>query len=232
MLQNHRATMIQVLSFLVLAVALRVEASPAPQRRSPDPSYAFPCDPTACPNPVCADPTPPAGGACCPSCESSKCLFKGCVHWAAFGPHWKPDPCTLCTCNNGETLCSATQCVLPQCFGYPLKSKRVGCCPECDYGIALDQCKPVVVKNETLSVGEGEGRCDVDVLLHSCDKSIVVRNGRTFMCQSVKKDVEIHPERCTAGQKLTYRDVVDCALIPADILDYDTKSSQCEMYVV
>ena len=229
MLQNHRAMTICVLYFLALAIAVR-EASPALPRRSFD-ANSSPCDPTACPNPVCADPTPPSGGACCPSCDSSKCLFKGCVHWAAFGPQWKPNPCTLCTCRNGEPVCSAMQCVAPECFGYPLKNSHGGCCPECDYGISLDQCRPVVVKNETLSVGEGDSRCDVDVLLHDCDKSIVIKNGRVFMCQSVKKDVEIKSERCTAGQKLTYQDVVDCALTHADIMDYDTKSSQCEMYV-
>ena len=189
-----------------------------------------PCDPTACPNPICADPTPPTGGACCPSCEGSKCLFKGCVHWAAFGPQWRPDPCTLCTCSNGMQLCSATQCAMPNCFGYPVRTKPGACCPECDYRVPLDQCKPVVVKNETLSVIQGVSTCEAAVLLHHCDKTIAIKSGRIFMCQSVTSDVEIQPERCS-GQKLTYKDVVACNLTPADIMDYDTKSSECEMYV-
>lgn len=218
-------------AFCLLALIAAHDASPAVARSTflVDPNS--PCDPTACPNPACADPTPPTGGSCCPSCDNSKCLFKGCVHWAAFGPQWRPDPCTLCTCRDGMQLCSAVQCVMPQCFNYSVTTKPGACCPECDYGIPLDQCTPVVIKNKMLSVGNGDSRCDADVLLHGCDKSIVIKNGRIFMCQSVQRDVVIQPETCS-GQKLTYQDVVACKLTPADIMDYDSKSSECEMYVV
>ncbi|XP_051725443.1 kielin/chordin-like protein [Ctenopharyngodon idella] len=88
-------------------------------------------------NIVCATqscPTPPCrlvetvGGQCCPRCRS-------CVQdnvWHLHGSQWtRPDdPCTTCTCTEGQVQCASANCHVP-CTN-PASPPPGSCCPVCD----------------------------------------------------------------------------------------------------
>ena len=188
------------------------------------------CDPTAC-LPACADPVPTIDGDCCPRCDNSTCLFKGCVHWNSLGvPQWFPEPCTTCSCLNGRPLCSQRQCQIPDCFGFPAKIKTGSCCAECDFGVATNSCEPVPYRRRTISIVVEGGSCSTDVVVHKCDKSIVILNGRTYACSGEERNVSTNVANCFA-QRVVYKDVVQCQLRSLPVMDYDPDPYSCQLYI-
>ncbi|XP_031418057.1 kielin/chordin-like protein [Clupea harengus] len=67
------------------------------------------------------------GGACCPRCRS--CVLDGI--WHEHGSQWKhPDnPCSVCTCAEGQVRCERRDCN-PPC-PYPSSPRPGTCCPVC-----------------------------------------------------------------------------------------------------
>ena len=215
--------MIVVAIFIILSVPSH--SSPFPALRQTNTS----CNIADCLS-TCADPALPREGDCCPSCDNSTCLFKGCVHWNSFGVQWFPEPCTMCSCQNGHPSCSQLQCQLPACFGFPAKTVAGQCCAECDFGIATNSCGPVPDRKVIVSVTTEDGSCVTDVLMHKCDKSIVVQNGRTYACSGVQRNVSIKMTNCFA-QRVVYKDVVQCTLKPLPVFDYDPAPYSCQLYI-
>lgn len=190
------------------------------------------CDPEACVT-MCADPAPPPQGECCPTCDNSSCLFKGCVRWDSLGVQWSADPCTICRCQNGRSSCSRLQCQEPSCFGFPAMVKAGRCCPECDFGILANNCGPVPDRKESISLYTQEGAdhsCTTEVLLHKCDKSIVVQNGQTYACTPEIRSLSTNVANCFM-KKLVYKDIVYCHLLPLLLMDYNPDPYSCQFYV-
>eukprot|EP00731_Ephydatia_muelleri_P024291 Em0016g562a len=191
------------------------------------------CDPGDCLIPVCADPAPPAEDDCCPRCDNSSCLFKGCVRWNSLGAQWLPDPCTVCSCRYGRPTCSRVECQVPSCFGFPTTIKAGRCCAECDFGIATNSCQPIPYRKETVSVYTAEGGpCVTEVLMHKCDKSIVVQNSQTYACSGelILKNLSTKTTDCFA-QNIAYKDVVICKLKPILVMDYEPDPYSCPLYI-
>ncbi|XP_014900210.1 kielin/chordin-like protein [Poecilia latipinna] len=83
--------------------------------------YEEKCPPVRCSNPT-IDPH-----LCCPVCKA--CVLDGVEY--EDGSNWQPEgPCSSCTCVNGETLCSNTQCPSAECL-HPSKIPG-SCCEFCD----------------------------------------------------------------------------------------------------
>ncbi len=214
-----------VTAFLLVVVA----AQPA----RPVPTVTA-CDLSGCPPAECADPVY-SPDSCCPSCESSNCRFRGCVHFGAFGPRWLPDSCTICSCLNGEERCTHIECTVPQCFGYPTKVKKGECCPVCDFGIPEDECAPVPVSRKAMYVALGDESCLDEVTMHGCDKDFLLRDGIIMKCvPSEKLMAHRFTQRECPVRKVTYKDVKGCeakrasaAEIPEDL---DLTPSECQLY--
>ncbi|XP_072241827.1 kielin/chordin-like protein [Leuresthes tenuis] len=79
------------------------------------------CPPVQCSNPI-KDPH-----LCCPICKA--CVVEGVEY--EEGSKWHPEgPCSSCTCVNGETLCTHTQCPRTNCL-HPTKITS-SCCEVCE----------------------------------------------------------------------------------------------------
>nr|XP_033814726.1 kielin/chordin-like protein isoform X1 [Geotrypetes seraphini] len=80
------------------------------------------CPPVTCAKPI-RDPH-----YCCAICKV--CVLDGTEF--EEGVEWEPDgdPCSSCTCFNGETVCGATQCPAISCL-HPTQSNG-DCCPNCE----------------------------------------------------------------------------------------------------
>ncbi|XP_071783371.2 kielin/chordin-like protein [Centroberyx gerrardi] len=79
------------------------------------------CPPVQCSNPI-IDPH-----LCCPICKA--CVLEGVEY--EEGSRWHPEgPCSSCTCVNGETLCTHTQCPPTDCL-HPTKNTG-SCCAVCE----------------------------------------------------------------------------------------------------
>ncbi|KAM4609584.1 kielin/chordin-like protein, partial [Discoglossus pictus] len=80
------------------------------------------CRPVTCPNSE-RDPE-----RCCPVCKV--CVQDG-VEFP-YGEEWTPesDPCSTCTCLNGDTVCGVSQCPPVTCL-HPTQTEG-DCCPVCD----------------------------------------------------------------------------------------------------
>ncbi|KAM9854759.1 kielin/chordin-like protein [Aulostomus maculatus] len=79
------------------------------------------CPPLQCSNPI-VDPH-----LCCPICKV--CVLEGVEY--EDGSNWQPEgPCSSCTCVNGETLCTHTQCPPTDCV-HPTKITG-SCCAVCE----------------------------------------------------------------------------------------------------
>ncbi|XP_029378341.1 kielin/chordin-like protein [Echeneis naucrates] len=79
------------------------------------------CPPIQCATPI-IDPH-----RCCPICKT--CVSEGVEY--KEGSTWHPgDPCTSCTCVNGETLCSQASCLPTDCQ-HPTKTAG-SCCAMCE----------------------------------------------------------------------------------------------------
>lgn len=202
-------------------------------------SIAESCPPAFCEDPVLVS----NSGKECPSCEASRCKFRGCVHYGAFGPTWMPDNCTICRCENHQESCTTIECdERKECYGYPLVKKQGQCCEECDFGISKDDCGVMPEGTKSLYAALGDQSCQRDVVLHRCDKRFMFdRNEKKwYWCvpvMSVKsvsfKDNEVD---CRAGVKnVTYEDITACykkemsqSMIPQD---YDPGVNDCNFYV-
>ena len=185
-----------------------------------DPPTA-PCDPNEeCPSRDCADPIYPQGYQCCPSCEHSNCTFRGCVHYGAFFPTWRPDPCTSCWCHGGAEQCSITSCPALNCYGFPEITSENECCRKCDFGIARDECGPVPVGVKSLYVALGDDSCQTDVLIHQCDKEFVFKGGTWYECTAVEKMTSKRMGRsCDKFRRVVHNDVAECVLKELDDID-------------
>lgn len=175
-------------------------------------------DKQECSEPLrCADPvTDPNYTGPCPSrnCDNSKCKFRGCVHYGAFGPQWMPDPCTICSCRLSKEFCSKIECEEKlECFGFPTMVKEGECCPSCDLRVAQSECGVIPTRYKSLYIALGDKNCQKDVLLHGCNKEFIAgKDGRFYQCtpESMVHTVEIGAD-CKAGiQNVTYKDIGRC----------------------
>ena len=192
-----------------------------------------PCNRADC-QPKCAD-SVYSPDTCCPSCENSTCRFRGCVHYGAFGPQWRPDPCTICSCYNRQEFCTEILCDKPECFGYPQKTKDGSCCPVCDFGIAEDECAPIPVRKQAMYVAMGDDSCHSEVEMHECDKQYVYKGGHMLKCVPKNGNISHKFDNECSVRRVVYRDVRRCEMeepepreIPADL---DLNSDDCQFYV-
>ena len=202
---SSRTGQMKLLTLLFIA-ALLTAAEQRHRRRNR-------CNQNDCPPLTCADPAPPEPGRCCSSCANSTCLFRGCVYYGAFGPSWRPDPCTICFCDSGEERCSEIPCDTPECFGFPLMTRNYSCCPECDFGIGDDECGPIPVRKQGLYVALGDESCHSEVVIHECDKTFVYKNGQIMKCEPGRRRNMAHRlgGECPI-RRVVYTDVRDCHL--------------------
>ena len=202
------------------------------------------CALVKCARPLCADPVIPEG-ECCPSCENSQCLFKGCVQFlgepGSPTVQWKPNGCGTCICADGHALCFGFSCPpvyspsRDPCFGRPQTTSPTECCNVCDYGVPEDECAVVPDHSLTYRLGlEGSG-CSVDLTFHHCDKrGYMDKSGRRFQCSSVmgERSVKLRGNSdsvtgsCHALTELSYVDVVRCVPRRNDDLNVG-----CDLYV-
>lgn len=191
------------------------------------------CNRDECPPPLCADAVR-VDGQCCETCDNSSCLYRGCVHFGAFGPQWYPDPCTLCGCHGGEEVCTEIVCDVPECFGFPLVTDPDACCPRCDFGIAEDKCAPVPVRNVSLYATLGDSsQCQYEVTIHECDKQFLLKNGKVHQCIGKKRAKPIVTNDCEDIRKVIVEDTTSCRVRRprAPIADLDLNPNLCAIRV-
>lgn len=192
-----------------------------------------------CPSVTCADPEY-GPGDCSSNCDKSRCKFKGCVHYGAFGPQWMPDPCTICSCNNREELCTKIECDDKlECYGYPSVVKEGDCCLSCDFGVADSECGVVPTGYKSLYVALGDQTCQKDVLLHGCDKHYIAgKDGKYYQCTPMETvhTVDMDQNHCENNvQHVTYMDTEHCVkreISPSELpQDIDFSPKSCAIFV-
>lgn len=191
------------------------------------------CSQTQCPPRNCSDPRP-VDGQCCQTCEGSSCVWRGCVHFGAFGAQWYPNPCTVCGCQDGAEVCTKIVCETPECFGFPLRTDPNSCCPKCDWGIPNNDCRPIPVANVSLYVALGDAeQCQYEVTTHQCDKRYVQKNGDTYECRSKMRGRPVDTQGCRNIRKVIYEDIGTCRLkrLRALPLDFDPNPTECNLVV-
>ena len=200
-----------------------------------------------CPRTLCANPVY-TKGIPCPSCINSGCNYTGCVHLGAFGPSWKPDNCITCTCNfiQNKAECLSRnpieECDHLECYGYPTVRKPGKCCPECDFGIAKNECGIIPVGMELLNLSvKGKNGCQQKVRKHGCDKMYIIsEDGEWYKCVAINGIRKVHKNvgsLCNNEvNRMTYQDIVSCEKkiienvweIP---MDYDPEPTSCTLYI-
>ena len=75
-------------------------------------------------------------GECCPVCPPGKCKPTGEIFYNNNVLSWKPDPCTHCSCINGQPQCFIRDCARPSCLNYFVPPGK--CCPICPNGPEID----------------------------------------------------------------------------------------------
>ncbi|XP_033757808.1 extracellular matrix protein FRAS1-like [Pecten maximus] len=77
-------------------------------------------------------------GKCCPECiEPPNCDFAGDTF--KDGETWHPDPCSVCNCKDGETVCYQNSC--PVCPQGSVSVLQLGeCCGQCQPMPCSDMC--------------------------------------------------------------------------------------------
>ena len=193
------------------------------------------CNLEACPGESnCADPEYQDG--CCPNCDKSNCKFRGCVHFGMF-PTWRPDPCTVCSCYRGNELCTNITCPSISCYGYPNVTRPHNCCPECDFGIARNECGVIPVSKNSLYIALGDDSSQQEVVMYDCDKQFVWRNEKWHICTSKKKIKSVQMKDSQSPiRQVVYKDVKECSLREAKLseipADYDPNPfDRCALYV-
>lgn len=192
------------------------------------------CTGIKCPPPLCANAiTPP--GQCCLSCETSNCFFEGCVVFERFDVHWKPNPCTRCTCVNNEVACTTklncTKLTTEDCFGHKVITKPNECCPSCDYDIPENKCEVIPSRYSTLRVGDGE-LCAKKVMRYKCDKPGFVYKGRKYRCvpQEQVKVAKFLPS--CPFLVMTYLNVTSCRAVPDERVKLSGYTDEkCDMII-
>ena len=192
---------------------------------------------------TCADPEadPKHIGTCPPTnCDNSKCKFRGCVHYGAFGPQWMPDPCTICSCHRKNEVCTKIECGESlDCYGYPTVIKEGECCPSCDFGVPENECGVIPTGYKSLYTALGDQSCQKEVLLHGCNKDYIAgKDGKFYQCKPVAK-AHAHTletsEDCNADiYQVTYMDIVRCTkeeISPRELpQDLDFQPRRCTLY--
>ena len=86
-----------------------------------------------CAAPHCGNYVVPQG-RCCPVCPlaADNCNPTGEIFYNNNILSWKPDPCTSCSCINGQPRCFIQDCAAPPCSN-PVGSPGQ-CCPICPNG--------------------------------------------------------------------------------------------------
>ena len=191
-----------------------------------------------CPIATCADPiyrSDNSSDTICPSCESSLCKFRGCVHFGPFGPIWLPDNCTFCGCYRGEEFCNVFECPEKNCYGYPLVNITGKCCPECDYGIKKNECGVIPQGERSLYVALGDFSCQHEVIKYGCDKRFInSEDGKRYACYPILKEKILPLKGCRAGVKrVVYEDVAECEKreIGLSRVPQDPNPTKCSLYV-
>ena len=189
---------------------------------------------TECPR-TCANPK--RSGPCERRCEHSKCKFRGCTFFKAFGEVWKPNNCTICYCKRYRTEeCFEETC--PEnldCFGYP-KMKRPGkCCEECDFGAAKNECKLIPVRRKNFTLGDGSDSSTMcQVVLHDCYKPMVWNQDKWQVCRAKPGQATVGENTGCSGVEGSYADIVSCLQTEEGenpIMDYDDDDmSTCANY--
>ena len=208
---------------LVLAVLLTLATA-----QLPSPTVTR-CNPSECPPAECADPEY-STDSCCPSCQNSTCQFKGCVNFGAFGPQWRPNPCNICSCVNGQELCTQIECSTPQCFGHPTTTREGECCPVCDFQIPDDVCGVVPVARKALYVALGDKSCREEVITYDCDKKFIKKDGILMKCVPKKKlKSQLFTQSGCPVRKVTFKDVKLCEPKQANPQDLELTSGDCQL---
>lgn len=215
-------TTLLVTPFLLLLLLLMSAVGPT-QAGADGPDGPRPpnCKKVVCSRALCADPvTPP--GKCCPSCAGSKCKFEGCVQLRPT-LRWLPEPCKICFCRDGKTLCGAIGCPgFPgpdPCFGRPFT--KVGstpsvCCPRCDFGVPETSCRAVPYRRMPYTLKQGGKTCSRRVTLHRCDKQGYRKDGKIFRCQAVRLNRYVSIGGCDPFTRIAYRDTRYCRAVQDD----------------
>ena len=82
-----------------------------------------------CAAPFCDNYVVPEG-RCCPVCPPGNCDPTGEVLYDNNILSWKPDPCTYCSCADGQPFCVVQDCAAPPCDDYEVPEGQ--CCPICN----------------------------------------------------------------------------------------------------
>ena len=91
-----------------------------------------------CAEEICQVDCPPkdqvvANGSCCPTCappaQPRDCVIKGTNQTHKHQATWKPDDCTRCTCDDGESMCAVQDCAPVMCQNPVTETGQ--CCPKC-----------------------------------------------------------------------------------------------------
>ena len=191
---------------------------------------------------TCADPvTDPNHSGPCSSmnCDNSKCKFRGCVHYGAFGPQWMPDPCSICSCHLKREACTKIECEEKlDCYGYPTGVKEGECCPSCDFGVPEDECGVIPTGYKSLYAALGDQNCQKDVLLHGCNRNYIAgKNGKFYQCKPVITTHTVEMDKgCEADiHRVTYMDTARCTkeeISPSELpQDLDFEPRKCAFYV-
>ena len=203
-----------VCSFAVLLVCNSIAAEDRPEdlpdSKLPDEDTVVDCEP--CPPVPCADPVI-NNDETCPCRHCPNCTVRGCVNYGWIGITWWPDPCTVCSCFNNEELCTKIHCQVPECFGFPVITRPGECCPECDFGIADDECGPIPKGNRSLYVALGDEKsCHAEVLSYGCDKDLVLKDRKIFKCVPKEKLKSHRFEQNCPVRRVVYKEVRECEL--------------------
>lgn len=191
---------------------------------------------------TCADPVtdPNHLGPCSPmNCDNSKCKFRGCVHYGAFGPQWMPDPCTICRCQLKREACTKIECAEGlECYGYPTGVKEGECCPSCDFGVPEGECGVIPTGYKSLYVALGDHNCQKDILLHGCNKNFIAgKDGKFYQCKPVMvaHTVEMDEDSTADIHQVMYNDTASCTkeeISPSELpQDLDFEPRKCAFYV-
>jgi hypothetical protein len=191
-----------------------------------------------CADPV-SDPNHSRPGCSSMNCDNSKCKFRGCVHYGAFGPQWMPDPCTICSCQLKRESCTKIECEEKlECYGYPTGVKEGECCPSCDFGVPEDKCGMIPTGYKSLYAALGDQNCQKDVLLHGCNRKFIAeKNGKFYHCKPVVTTHAVEMgEGCKADiHQVTYMDTARCTkeeISPSELpQDLDFEPRKCAFYV-
>ena len=193
------------------------------------------CDDVICPKPLCANPmTPP--GKCCPTCQGSHCMFKGCVQFEPYNKvRWWPEKCMSCRCFGGRRkacsmpMCANRESVRDKCLSNnpitELGYRPYVCCPRCDYGIPEQACQLVPSRIREVTA-ENNSRCVHQYIDYKCDKVGYRSSGKKFRCMEKRKFFNVTEPGCDS---LIYSTATSCFPMEDPTL---INAEGCDLFVV